>query len=289
MNIDVFVGNRQVKSSLSARLRAGKLSHGILLSRDRGEGSGELAILLARDITGGDPDNRRQGLDPNITVIRGEGAGGNIKVDAVRRVTRDARYSSLTGEDRVYIFQKCEAFNPSSANALLKSLEEPAPGVTYILTSEKPRMILPTIRSRCRVYTLKNPDKEEALGYFASKGRDMDLVNSLFKVYGPSIGKIKRCLDDPERLQTLRRAQRACLAAAKGDRYGFSKACYPCLDSRDRAKILLWDITDICRRDLNPRNIKIISMCEKCEEYISRYTNLGLIFENLAAVAAGRI
>jgi DNA polymerase-3 subunit delta' len=57
-----------------------------------------------------------------------------------------------------FIIQKAEALTPACANALLKSLEEPPTGYQFILITQRPDALLPTIRSRCVQYTIQAPD-----------------------------------------------------------------------------------------------------------------------------------
>lgn len=73
-----------------------------------------------------------------------------IKVDAVRNFLHHL-YLSPYGPVRVGIIERCERLNPSSANILLKVLEEPPQNVILILTSTNEK-ILATIKSRCRIY-----------------------------------------------------------------------------------------------------------------------------------------
>ena len=73
-----------------------------------------------------------------------------IKVDAVRHFLHHLCLSPY-GPVRIGIIERCERLNPSSANILLKVLEEPPQNVILILTSTNEK-ILATIKSRCRIY-----------------------------------------------------------------------------------------------------------------------------------------
>ena len=89
-----------------------------------------------------------------------KGKAGEIKIDDVRQLLRDISRSPA-GENRLVIIYNCEKLNASSGNILLKSLEEPAGPVIFVLTANS-LSVLPTIKSRCRVITLENssPDNE---------------------------------------------------------------------------------------------------------------------------------
>ena len=60
--------------------------------------------------------------------------------------------------------------NTNAANALLKNLEEPPPGMLFILVSQKPQQLLPTILSRCLSFVLPAPDAESAMRWLAQQG-----------------------------------------------------------------------------------------------------------------------
>jgi DNA polymerase-3 subunit delta' len=60
--------------------------------------------------------------------------------------------------------------NSNAANALLKSLEEPPPGLLFILVSHKPQQLLPTLLSRCLTFSLAAPDAATATRWLAEQG-----------------------------------------------------------------------------------------------------------------------
>src|SRR5690606_7707449 len=73
-----------------------------------------------------------------------------ITVDEVRKLGSFLHLSAPDGGRRAVIVDPADEMNPQAANALLKMLEEPPPGVTFLLVSHAPSRLLPTIRSRCR-------------------------------------------------------------------------------------------------------------------------------------------
>jgi DNA polymerase-3 subunit delta' len=89
-----------------------------------------------------------------------------IKISSIRDIRREASLRS-TGHGRtVVMICEAERLNPSSSNALLKILEEPASDLQFILTTAKKDALLPTILSRCqhiRFDTLHDDDIEQAL------------------------------------------------------------------------------------------------------------------------------
>lgn len=73
-----------------------------------------------------------------------------LKVDQMRAIEREANYRPYEGKARVFLIDDADKLNDSSANALLKTLEEPPATSHLILITARPGMLLPTIRSRCQ-------------------------------------------------------------------------------------------------------------------------------------------
>ena len=89
-----------------------------------------------------------------------------IRADDIRRTNDFLRRTSGTGAWRVLIVDSADDMNANAANALLKSLEEPAANRLILLIAHRPSSLLPTIRSRCRKIYLKplqNADMETLL------------------------------------------------------------------------------------------------------------------------------
>ncbi|WP_373975655.1 DNA polymerase III subunit delta' [Chitinibacter sp. SCUT-21] len=92
-----------------------------------------------------------------------------IGVDDVRELTDFVNLSAHRGGVRVTIVAPAEAMNTSAANAFLKTLEEPPAGAVFILISDHWRRLLPTIRSRCRVFPLTIPDAKVAMKWLSEQ------------------------------------------------------------------------------------------------------------------------
>jgi len=90
-----------------------------------------------------------------------------IRIDQVRDILSVNELSSYRGGMRVILIYPVEAMRIEAANCLLKSLEEPAPNVFYILVSHRLESILPTIRSRCRLLALPKPSQDASIDWMA--------------------------------------------------------------------------------------------------------------------------
>ena len=88
------------------------------------------------------------GNHPNIQQIEPEGQF--IKIDQVRELISEMKMTGVEAGRKIYVLHHADRLNVSSANMLLKFLEEPEGEVVAILLTEQIQSILPTIRSRCQ-------------------------------------------------------------------------------------------------------------------------------------------
>ena len=94
-----------------------------------------------------------------------------ISVAQIRELSDFLSLSShQTSGLRIVLINPAEALNQASANALLKMLEEPAPGVIFILVAHQLQRLLPTILSRCQKVNMPVPDQVQALAWLNMKG-----------------------------------------------------------------------------------------------------------------------
>jgi len=87
--------------------------------------------------------------------------GNQIKVDQVRELCRKLTATSQQGGRRVAVISNCEKLNQASANALLKTLEEPGRETLLLLQSDTPSRLMATISSRCQRIHFQAPTREE--------------------------------------------------------------------------------------------------------------------------------
>ena len=97
-------------------------------------------------------------------------ASREIRVDAMRDAVEFAQRTSARGRGKVVLVYPAEQMNAVTANALLKTLEEPPGEVRFVLASEAAHQLLPTIRSRCLAHTLHWPEASEALAWLRQQG-----------------------------------------------------------------------------------------------------------------------
>ena len=104
-------------------------------------------------------------------AIKKSGKKNQISIDQVRELASFMELSSHhSSGPRIVLIYPAEALNPSSANALLKMLEEPPVGMMFILVSHQPQRLLPTIRSRCQKIDMPVPTHKVAMAWLNQQG-----------------------------------------------------------------------------------------------------------------------
>lgn len=150
--------DRQIEILINA-IKRGTLSHAYLFTGISGIGKKTTAIAMAKalncEFNNGDfcdccisCKKIEHHTHPDIHWIESE--GNYIKIDQIRRMQEQIKYTLYEGKSKVVIINKAEKMNPQSSNCLLKTLEEPPPHTILLLLTTAPYLVLPTIRSRCQ-------------------------------------------------------------------------------------------------------------------------------------------
>lgn len=87
------------------------------------------------------------GNHPDSRWVTPEDSGA-IKIDSIRAMTREASLKPYRESRKVFVIERAESMNEHAQNALLKTLEEPPGPSHFILLTENPEALLPTVRSR---------------------------------------------------------------------------------------------------------------------------------------------
>ena len=168
MGFDQLLGNEQLKDNLRSAAQKGRLSHFYLISGPEGSGKHTLARILSAALLCG--NNHRPCMGCNacrkvmanthpdlITVTDPEHK--NVAVRLVREMRDDMFIRPNEGEKKIYLFP--QELGIEGQNALLKILEEPPSYGVFILLTDSPEKLLPTVRSRATELRLQGLPREQ--------------------------------------------------------------------------------------------------------------------------------
>jgi len=170
---DQVVGQEHVKEVLASAVARGMTGHAYLFSGPRGVGKTTTARLMAMAVNcEREPAQRpcgrcescrlvRDGAHPDVLELD---AASNNSVEDVRSLRERAGLASLRGGTRVWILDEAHMLSRAAANALLKTLEEPPPGLMFVLATTEPEKLPPTILSRCQHFRFRRLTDAEILG-----------------------------------------------------------------------------------------------------------------------------
>lgn len=173
---------------LQSARASNRLSHGLLLHGPDGVGKDVFASALAAALLcsgsgtslaacGKCPECllSRAGSHPDlhwVTLLRDEKTDKEKKaigVDQVRDLGESLAMTSMRSGYRVAVITPAETMTTAAQNALLKTLEEPAPRTVIVLVTARPSGLLPTLRSRCQRIEVARPDPQTALRWLEAK------------------------------------------------------------------------------------------------------------------------
>ena len=107
-----------------------------------------------------------------------------IRIEAMRDAIEFSQRTNARGKGKAVLVFPAERMNHVTANALLKTLEEPPGDVKFILATEAAHQLLPTIRSRCLIHTMTWPLASEAITWLQAQGLSLEDAASLLKAAG---------------------------------------------------------------------------------------------------------
>lgn len=195
-----IIGHDEIIKALKGALASGRVAHAYLFSGPRGVGKMTAAMAFACGLMCDGPaegygcgrcggcDRVARGAHPDVEVIRPEGA--TVKIGQIRRMMAGIQFGPATGRWTVRIIDEADTMTAEAANALLKTLEDPPPGVVIILVATRPQAILPTILSRCQHLYFQPLLKQQVVeGVMRVSGAPEEEVHLASLLAGGSLGK----------------------------------------------------------------------------------------------------
>ncbi len=135
------------------------------------------------------------GTHPDLLLVRPEGASYGVK--QTRNLVLRAAGSPASGRWLVVLFEDADRCTEQAANALLKAIEEPAARTVWLLCAPSAEDLVTTIRSRCRVVTLRVPSSEAVADVLVARdGIDRDRALTAARAAQGHIGRARRLATD---------------------------------------------------------------------------------------------
>jgi DNA polymerase-3 subunit delta' len=185
-------------------LATGRVPHGLMFHGPAGVGKHTVALELAKAV------NCRESADdacdaclscrktaagnhPDVRIIGPTGKTRIINKETLEFVTDLSAYRPFEGKRRLFIFQEADRMNERAQNYFLKTLEEPPSDTMFVICTDAPRRLLPTIRSRCHLVRF-GALRPETVAHLLREHRDVppDIANAIAAI---SQGQMSRALN----------------------------------------------------------------------------------------------
>lgn len=215
-----LLGQEQPRMLLKRTLERNRLAHTWLFAGPEGIGKKKFALLVAQslfcerhteselDCCGQCPGCRQvlAGSHPDLFVITLPEGKRELPIELFlgppekrgrMGLCHDLAQTPMSGRRKIAIIDDADLLNDASANALLKTLEEPPRNSLIILIASRPEAILPTIRSRCQVlrFAPLSVDQVEQILIQNNLAENPDSARQAAALSGGSLFEAQRLLD----------------------------------------------------------------------------------------------
>ena len=205
---DDLVGQGPVVEQLRSAVESeGKMAHAWLFTGPPGAGRSAAARAFAAALQCSESPRGcghcaschqvLQGTHADLEVVRPAGLSYGVK--ETRELVLRASSSPSGGRYQIVLFEDADRATEAAANALLKAIEEPPARTVWLLCTPSPDDLLVTIRSRCRLVTLRTPPVSAVADVLVRRdGVDRDTAELVARAAQGHIGRARRLAADPE-------------------------------------------------------------------------------------------
>ena len=178
-----LLGHEWAVDLLRKNIKKGNIEHSYLLTGAPGIGRTTLALRFTQALNCEEPPQPGQAcLDCNICkqigkrkfsdllIIQSDDGENGAETASKSEDTHWLSLAPYQARYRVAVFRRFHEANEDSANALLKTLEEPSKRALLFLIADTPEQLLPTITSRCEILRLRTPSVKDLQEYLQQKG-----------------------------------------------------------------------------------------------------------------------
>ncbi len=211
--IDIYPWQNKQWQRFMEMQHQNRMPHAILLSGPEGIGLNRFAQTIAMQLLclSKNPETNRAcgtcqscqlysaGNHPDLNIIEPEEPGKQLKIAQVRELIEYVGLKSFSGKRKIAILEPADAMNRATANALLKTLEEPPSQSMLFLLSHRPSKLPITIRSRCQKIDFKPVYDETASDWLNQQPNDSELsTEALLRLSGGGPLKAVSLIEDEQ-------------------------------------------------------------------------------------------
>lgn len=221
---DSIIGNERIKGFLTRMLAKKEVGNSLLFAGPQGIGKTLFALEFAKLLLSQDNPTElhlhklNAGSHPDIHIYSPEGKIGMHSIAAMRALSEEVYLPPHEAKRKVFIIRDADRMLTYSANALLKTFEEPSLDTVIILLSSSPDLLLPTILSRCSTFQFHPLNDEEMVELLTT--RHQQSPEKAKQITALSQGSVSKALRLCEGAQDpLRNVVMQMLAAGKFSGY----------------------------------------------------------------------
>jgi len=271
-----FYGHSKVQQLVVRQLNNDNLPHALLFSGPGGVGKAAFATFLARALMCLSPteDNnlayRQCGACESCRMFRSGNHPDFLRIDCAERASNTELIRELmhvlhlkpyAGNRRVVVLEQSDFLPIQALNILLKAIEEPHSGTFFVLTSSNRSRLLPTIVSRCQLYSFGRLTDLELSNIIEDQFPDLvsDLSleerRALAELSDGSLDRFRHLQDKLALWKKIRTFVSACCSGAAGVDVDAITTARQLCDSEKQAPTIIFELIVLaCRRALNEQS-----------------------------------